>query len=322
MMYWVALLVPLLTVVAAMVFAAARRQPLVTLAGDADVAASATAASQRSALRLRLALLLTPTIVGVLAAAVIATFGQADAVGGPLGRTTFLLITPAVAASVAAVLLGYVPTFGESPSARVAELARRNIGSFAGRGPLIRFAVLEALLVVAVLAFGFLAAPHSTSLFYFYEGGMAGGGGTFPGFGYGIPVLIGVLVTGSVSALALAKIAGAPRPTNLELRAADDALRRLTSATVLAIASFAVAVSLAVILLMAGFSFWDVAAVRLDFSGHPVPVNATAQFLAALSHAGVGAGVGFVVLAIYFLVRAVSSATRRPFKVDGSGSAS
>jgi hypothetical protein len=73
---------------------------------------------------------------------------------------------------------------------------------------------------------------------------------------------------------------------------------------------------------MAGYAFWDVARVGLDLHGNPVPVNGTAQLLAALSHAGVGAGLGFVVLAIYFLVRAVSSATQRPFTIDTTGGAS
>jgi hypothetical protein len=322
MMYWVALLVPLLIVVAVMMFAIARRQPVVKLAGDVAIAASATSASRRSALRLRLVLLLTPTIVGAVAAAVIAAFGQSDSVGAPLGRTTFLLVTPALVATAAALLLGYVPAFGESPSARAAELTRRNIGSYANRGALTAFLVLEFLLIAAVLTFGLLAVPHTDSLFYFYSGGYAGGGGIFPGFGYGVPILVGLAVSGLAAGLALSRIARAPRPTNPALQAADDALRRLTSATVLAISSFTAALSLAVILLMAGYAFWDVARVGLDLNGNPVPVNGTAQLLAALSHAGVGAGVGFVVLAIYFLVRAVSSATQHPFTFDTTGSAS
>jgi hypothetical protein len=322
MMYWVALLVPLLIVVAGMVFAIARRQPVVKLAGDVAIAASAAAVGRRSSFRLRLVLLVAPTAVGALAAIVIAALGQVDSVGGPLGRTTFLLITPALVGTVAAILLGYVPVFGESSTTREADLIRRNIGSYAGRGALTAFLTLELLLIAAVLTFGLLAAPHPNSLFYFYGGGHAGGGGIFPGFGYGVPILVGLVVSGVAAGLALSRIARAPRPTNPALQAADDALRRLTSATVLAVSSFTAALSLAVILLMAGYAFWDVARVGLDLDGNPVPVNGTAQLLAALSHAGVGAGVGCIILAINFLVRAVSSATQRPFTFDTTGRAS
>jgi hypothetical protein len=295
---------------------------MVKRVGDVAIAASVAAVGRRSSLRLRLALLVTPTVVGALAAIVVATFGQADSIGGPLGRTTFLLITPALVGTVAAILLAYVPAFGESPSVRAAELTRRNIGSYAGRGALTAFLALEFLLIAAVLTFGFLAAPHTDSLYYFYGGGYAGGGGIFPGFGYGVPMLVGLVVSGLAAGLALSRIARAPRPTNPTLQAADDALRRLNSATVLAISSFTAALSLAVILLMAGYAFWDVARVGLDLHGNPVPVNGTAQLLAALSHAGVGAGVGCVILAMYFLVRAVSSAAQRPSKIDTTGRAS
>jgi hypothetical protein len=37
--------------------------------------------------------------------------------------------------------------------------------------------------------------------------------------------------------------------------------------------------------------------------------------LALLSHASVGLGVGFVIVAIYFLVRTISLVTRSPFSV-------
>ncbi|MDQ1561867.1 MAG: hypothetical protein QOE85_1208, partial [Actinomycetota bacterium] len=163
---------------------------------------------------------------------------------------------------------------------------------------------------------------HLDSLFYFYGGGSAGGGGTFPGFGYGVPILVGLIVSVLAAGLSLSRISRAPRPTNPALKAADDALRRLTCATVLAISSFAAALSLAIILLMAGYAFWDVARVGLDLNGNPVPVTGTAEMLAVLSRAGIGAGVGCGVLAIFFLVRAVSSATQRPFKFDTIGGAS
>ncbi len=138
----------------------------------------------------------------------------------------------------------------------------------------------------------------------------------FPGFTYGVPILVSLLLLVAAVWLSLWRIARSPRPTDEGLREADSAVRTVTTAAVMAMASFAVALTLAVVVLMASIAFVDVADVHLDLYGNAVPVNSTAQMLSVLSHVGVGLGVGVLVVAIYFLVHAISSAAGAAYSVS------
>jgi hypothetical protein len=314
-MYWISLLVPLLIVVASALLALARREPVALIEGSSEAFSSAKVARRRSSIRALLALLVVPSGGAVVAGAAIASFGQADAISGPLGRSTILLISPMIVIAATVLVLGYAPTFGETTKARVADLERRTFRSFATPRELAVGCVSAALLTLTTIALGVVDAPHQTSLFYFYGRGYAGGGGPFPGFGYGVPILISAAVLVAASAASLARIARAPRPTDPALRDADTAVRRLTSSTVIAIASFAVALTLAVVVLMVGYALWGVADPRVDRYGVAVPVDATANALAIAGHAAVGVGIGLIVACITFLVRAISAATKNPFRI-------
>jgi hypothetical protein len=243
-MYWIALLVPLLIVIAGLVFFVARRSPLASFEMSGEVAAAASAGRRRSSARLRLTLLLVPTVGGVLVSLIVASYQDADEVDGPLGRTSFLIIAPLLVTIVIALLLAFVPRFGESRVTRTAELSRRSALTFVTRPASIVLAILTLLLAIATIWFGVLAWPRGESLFYFYGGGIAGGGGEFPGFGYGVPILVSLAVLVVAVWISLFRVARAPRPTDVSLREADSAIRVLTSAAILAIASFAIAVSL------------------------------------------------------------------------------
>jgi hypothetical protein len=314
-MYWIALLVPLLIVVAGLVFFAARRQPLVSIDMSAEIAAAAKAGHRRSSARLRLTLLLVPTMGGVVVSLIVASYQDADGIDGPLGRTSFLMISPLLVTIVIALLLAFVPRFGETGVTRTAEISRRSPLSFVTRPAWLALIVLTFVLSAATIIFGILASPRGESLYYFYGGGYAGGGGEFPGFGFGVPILVSIALLVAAVWFSLFRVARAPRPSDNALREADTAVRTLTSASILAIASFAIAISLAIVLIMAGAAFWGVTDARVELNGDPVAVNAIAQTLAVLSRASVGLGVGFVILAIYFLVRTISLATRNPFRI-------
>jgi len=227
------------------------------------------------------------------------------------------MISPLLVTTVIVLLLAFVPQLHEPSDRRVADLSRRSPLTFVDRSGVGAGIVLAVLLVVVTITFGVLAWPHGESLFYFYGGGFAGGGGEFPGFGFGVPILVGVVLLAVAVWIALFRVARAARPTDDSLRAADAAIRTLTSGTIVAIGSFAVALSLAIVLLMAGVSFWDVADAKQDWTGATVAVSGAAQTLAILSHAGVGLAIGLVVLCVYFLVRAVSLASRDPFAIVG-----
>ena len=90
----------------------------------------------------------------------------------------------------------------------------------------------------------------------------------------------------------------------------------MTTAAVIVMASFAVAFTIAIVDLMASIAFMDVADIHRDLYGNAVRVNSTAQVLSALSHFGVGLGIGVIVIAIYFLVHAISSAAGAAYRVS------
>jgi len=319
-MYWIALLVPLVIVIAGLVFLVARRSPLASLEMSGEVAAAANTGRSRWSARLRLALLLVPILGGVVVSLIVASYQDADGVDGPLGRTSFLMIAPLLVTVVIALLFAFVPRFGESRLTRMAELGRRSPLTFVTRPASIVLVILTFLLTIATISFGVLAWPRDESLFYFYGGGFAGGGGEFPGFGFGVPILVSLALLVAAVWFSLFRVAHAPRPTDVSLREADSALRVLTSGAILAIASFAITVTLATVLTMAGVAFWGVADARIDQNGAPVALNFTAWMLAVLSHASVGLGVGFIIVAIYFLVRVISLVTRSPFSITRRGS--
>jgi hypothetical protein len=314
-MYWIALILPLVIVVAGLVFFVARRAPLASVELSAQGNASASAGRRRSSARLRLTLLLIPTLGGIVVALVIASYRDADGIDGPLGRTSFLMISPLLVTTVIALLLAFVPRFGEKQTRRTAELSRRSPFTFVSRPAATVFIILAGVLIVATTTFGILAWPNGEYLFYFYGGHFAGGGGEFPGFGFGVPILVSLVLLVLAVWLSLFRIARAPRPTDTALREADTAVRILTSSTILAIACFAIAVSLATVLIMAGVAFSDVSHPSVDLHGNPVAINSTARTLAVLSSVGIGVGIGLIVVAIYFLVRSISLATRSPFAI-------
>ncbi len=315
-MYWIAFLVPFIMVVAGLMFSITRRHSGAGIAIGADVRGAAELGRRRSSNRLRLSLLLIPTVGGVFAAVIIASYQDAHGVDGPLGRTSFLLITPLLVTVVTVVVLAFVPKYAEHTARRTADLVPRSPTTFSSRGPLMALLVTGILLAVVTIVFGLLAWPNGESLFYFYGDHYAGGGGEFPGFGFGVPVLVSLVLLAFAVWLALSRVARAPRPTDDGLREVDTAVRTVTTATITAMASFAVTLSLGLVVLMASISFWAVGdGGSVDAAGNPVPVNFAAQLLSVLSHAGVGLGVGCLIVAVYFLVHAVSSAMGRAYKV-------
>jgi hypothetical protein len=314
-MYWIALFVPFVMVVAGLIFSVTRRRSVTAVAVAADVRGAAELGRRRSSNRLRLGLLVIPMVGGVIAAAIIALYQDADGVDGPLGRTSFLLIAPLLVTIVTVLVLAFVPKDAETAARRAADLAPRSPWTFASGAALTTLLVMAIVLAAATTVFGLLAWPNGESLFYFYGGYFAGGGGPFPGFGFGVPILVTLVLLSAVVWLSFSRIARAPRPTDESLRAADAAVRRVTTETITAMASFAVTLTLAIVVLMASTAFWDVAREGLDRAGNPVPVNFTADLLAVLSHAGIGLAVGCLIVAIYFLVHAVSSATGAAYRV-------
>ncbi len=316
-MYWIAVVVPLIMVVAGLVLAVATRRSGAPVAVGANVRGVAELGRRRSSTRLRLALLLIPTIGGVVTSGVIASYKDDTGNDWLLGRTSFLMITPILITIVTVLVMTFVPRFAETTSRRAAELVVRSPLTYSSRPALATLIGGGILLVVSTVVFGILAWPNGDRLFYFYGHDYAGGGGMFPGFTYGVPVLVSLALLVTTVWLSLWQIARAPRPTDEGLREADAAVRIVTTTAVTAMASFAVALSFAIFVLMASIAFWDIAnGGQVDQYGKAVPVNSTAQVLSVLSHVGVGLGAGALVVAIYFLVHAISSASGAAYRVS------
>jgi len=316
-MYWIALLVPFIIVVAGLILTLTKRRSSVAVTVGADLRGAADLGRRRSTRRLRLALLLIPTLGGVIAAAIIASYRDDTGTDWLLGRTSFLIITPILVTIVTVLVMAFVPRFAETVSRRTAELAVRLPSTYTQHPALATLIIAGVLLAASTLVFGVLALPNGDSLFYFYGHHYAGGGGMFPGFTYGVPVLVSLGLLVAAVWLSLWRIARGPRPTDNGLREADAAVRTVTAAAVIAMASFAVALTLAIVVLMASIAFWDVAdGGQFDLHGNVVPVNSTAQMLSVLSRCGVGFGIGVIVVANYFLVHAISSAAGAAYRVS------
>jgi hypothetical protein len=316
-MYWIAFLVPLVIVVAGLVLSLARRSSGLAVTVGADLRDTAALGRRSSSRRLRLALLVIPTVGGVVAAAIIASYQEDNGTDWLLGRTSFLIIAPILITIVTVLVMAFFPRFTETNPRRTADLAVRSALSYVSRAALVTLIVAGVLLAASTLVFGFLALPNGDHLFYFYGHYYAGGGGMFPGFTYGLPVLVSLVLLIAAVGLSLRRIARAPRPTDDGLRDADTAVRTVTTASITAMASFAVALTFAIVVLIASISFWDVASGnQVDRYGNAVPVNSTAQVISVLSHFGVGLGIGVIIVAIYFLVHAVSSATGVAYRVS------
>jgi uncharacterized protein (DUF697 family) len=316
-MYWIAFLVPFIIVVAGLVLALTKRRSGVAVTVGADLLGAAALGRRRSSRRLRLALLLVPTVGGIIAAVIIASYQEDNGTDWLIGRTSFLIIAPTLITIVTVLVMAFVPRFAETIPRRTAELAVRTPFRYVSPAELVALIVAVVLLAASTLVFGILAAPNGDHLFYFYGHGYAGGGGIFPGFIYGVPVLLSLVMLIAAVGFSFRRIARAPRPTDEGLREADTAVRTVTTAGITAMASFAVTLTFAILILMASVAFWDVASGnQVDWYGNAVPANSTAQVLSVLSHFGVGLGIGAIIVAIYFLVHAISSAAGVAYRVS------
>lgn len=314
-MNYFALVFPLVIVFAAVALALAQRAPFRSLEFDAANGSAAVSANRRVRLR-NVTAIAAAVIVACTVTAVALEVGRTTVSEGPLDVMQLLLLTPILTAIVAVAFFAFVPTFRETSDARSAELDRRTPLSFGPRSVFMVPSAAAVLLAILVLAFGFLADPDGRSLTYFPNPWMGGGGGPFPGFVYGLPLLIGIAVLATVVVIALRRIASAPRPSDPSLREADSTLRLLGIRVVTKAATSALVLTVAFLLIMAG----SVAAsmnsgTHHDGMGNIIPADATMQVIGTLGTIALWLGVVFVGAAIVFIVGAVGDATRKPFEI-------
>jgi hypothetical protein len=187
---------------------------------------------------------------GIILLAVLTSVGMAwEAVD--LGR--IVLVAPMLAATGAVVVVAIAPTatLHEPDGQRAAELAPRRPWDFGARWMFVLSAVLLLALVAVFVMLGLSADDDGRSVTRVTEL-TSTSASPYPGFFYGMPLLIVTVVEAIVTGVALARIASAPRPTAEQLRSADDVLRRVSTGLVLKLASAAAAATLGVVLVLAG----------------------------------------------------------------------
>ncbi|WP_167040591.1 hypothetical protein [Salinibacterium sp. ZJ454] len=304
-----ALIFPLVVVATIVALSLARRGPFRTLAIEDVHRQSAEWATRR--IRLRNAIAMTAAVVFAAISNAVAIFSmQSTDPLVPVDPLHWFLLTPMLTAIVTIAFFALVPTFREAGEIRSAELTRRTPLMF---GPRTTFAVpivAAVVLIALVVACGIIA--NVDGRMFIYDNGPSGG---FPGFAYGVPLLIGVALLAAATALALVRIASAPRPTDPSLREADSTVRLLAIRVTMKTVSAAVALTTGFLLLWSGSTAESMARQsRIDVTGDLIPTDATLQVIGVAGTIGICVGIAFVVATIVFVVGAVSDGTRKPFE--------
>ncbi|TFB51982.1 hypothetical protein [Cryobacterium tagatosivorans] len=311
-----ALLFPLVVVVAMIALAVARRGPFRALHISSAAAASAEATNRR--LRLRNVGAIAATVACATLLTVAGLIGSITTERQePLDALHLLLLTPILTAVTAVAFFAFLPAFPEESASRTADLTRRTPLTFGPRSVFVAPVAAAALLAFLIVLLGAVADPDGRMLSYSPDvAKMGGGGGTFPGLVYGIPLLVGMVLLAGVLIVALKRIASAPRPTDASLREADSTVRLLGIRVVTKTATSALLVTAGSVCILAGNTAESInRGTSVDGRGNPIPADATMQAIGTLGTIALWLGVALVAAAIAFVVGAIGDATRKPFEI-------
>jgi hypothetical protein len=293
-MLWALILLFLIALVAVLLV---RRGPFRQLGVDASLLTAAAAVSARIQLRNVIALLAAITVASLLV-------GYAFTNPAGLGRTVFA--APLLTAAVGIGFFIIVPAFHESSDRRSAELSPRTALSFAPRPALFLAGALVLVVVAACIAFGLVAEPDGRSLSY-RAASYSSGASPFPGFFYGVPVLLSLALLVAISLTAVLRVSRARMPSDESLREADAAIRQLAIRVILQSAAAGCAVSLGVMLVAAGGATSSVAGgVRQNGAGGLDPFLQVVPVVENLL------AVVFVIGGCVFAISAITNALRKP----------
>ena len=181
----------------------------------------------------------------------------------PLGLqpARWLGLGQALGVAIAAILVGLllaaspVAAWSRAGGVRTADLTPRTGGSFGPRWgfalPLASAGILVAVLVVM----GFTSSPDGAGLYRAFTIELPDGsssGSPYPGWFYGVPLMIATLALALVVLLVLRMVASAPRPATAELYSVDDALRRSVTAFIMLLSSSALLLYFGAVTAVAG----------------------------------------------------------------------
>lgn len=138
---------------------------------------------------------------------------------------------------------------------RTAPLARRTVADLGGRR-LRALLACAALLAVTLVVTGLTAAPDGTSVPHpvrvTSDGGvLTGASGPYPGWAYGVPLLLGLAVA-VLATLAALRVVARRAPLSGVPRVHDEAVRHTSAARVVAGVQLCVGVATALVLLLTG----------------------------------------------------------------------
>lgn len=303
----IALVLPLVVIVAAVAFALARRGAFRSLAIADENLPAAVCASRHFRRRSVLATIAVVVFGAGLSAYLLFAI-RATHPMTMMNPSHWLVLTPILTGTVGVASFAFVPHFREAGSTRSAELIRRTPFTFGPRRAFAAPIAATSVLIALVLWFGLISAPDGLIM----HGDRLG---FIPGFSYGIPLLFGTLIIAGVTVIAVRHIASAPRPTDGALRTADATVRLLAIRIILNTVTAAVIVTAGILLGMAGSSAESMArGIRLDAAGNVIPPDAVVQAIGVWGNVGIWAGVACFLATVVFLVSAVSDATRKPFQ--------
>lgn len=233
-------------------------------------------------------------------------------VGADLGRS--LLVAPLVTAAIGIGFFVIIPAFPEAGVVRSAELERRTVLSFASSFAVAIAGGLAASLAIVVVVWGIVAEPDGRSIGNDYgtlEYRFAAS--PFPGFFYGVPTLLALVILVAVALVALRRVTAARAPSDRGLREADATIRRLAVGVILRVASSGVALTFAFALIIAAQSSGSVNGEIMEEGvggPHLVP-DVALQFF---TWTEVIAAFVLVIVGIVFAVSAAAAAVRRPLE--------
>jgi hypothetical protein len=262
--------------------------------------------------------------IAILAAVVVAIIGVGALAGSPAtGAGRVLGIVPLVAIGAAILVFVIMPTpeFLEPRSLRSAELSRRRPRDFVATRTLLAPAIAALALALALTVFSFIAEPdgqsisHTSGAVLADNGSMSSTASPYPGYYYGIPILLALVVLCALTVAAIARIAAAPRPTDESLRAADDATRTLSIRAVTTAASSAAVFTLGAVLYIAAAATANVG-MRYEFRINSTPVESGSDAALIAISTGEFIAAGLALLGgIVLIAFAIGHAMRRPFAV-------
>lgn len=245
------------------------------------------------------------TVVGVAAVAI------NDALPGSYDLV--FLLAPALMSLAGLAVIAAVPRVhvSETGSQRSADLAPRHPWSFAPAWARLLPATAGGLLLATIVGFGLTATTEDglSRALRIDSRAYSSTATPYPGWFYGLPVLLAAAVLAVVAAAALARVAASARPTDPTLRDADQVMRMLITRVIVKLTTGTFTVYLGGLMFLGGRAMLSASGQWHDGSYariEPWATIAVALFSVGLIIVGIGA---------VLVVLAVLDAVTPPFTV-------